>query len=196
MDAALPLPQHVVEREGHLEPSKLGLAIGASVPALVASGAWWMDLPWVAAIAAPGTLVGGLIGALMGRRVIDRGWAGTSILSAIVAPLVPAAVISVVFLVTGSGSTVAGSQQSLLSWLAVSAALACYAELFALPITLPIAIVIALLVRRAYRMPRRRARMHVGLLVTVAVVAGTTTVLGVLGLLAPLGIDGVFDLRY
>jgi hypothetical protein len=109
---------------------------------------------------------------------------------------VPAAVIAVVFLVTGSGSSVEGSQQNIVSWLAVSAGVVLYSELFGVPVTLPLAITVAVLVRRAYRMPARRARVHVGLLVTVAVVAGTMTLLGIVGLLAPFGVHGFFDAGY
>jgi hypothetical protein len=192
MDATWPLPPApvavAVDGEPHANPRLLGLVIGAAVPALVASVAWWVDVDFVAIIAAAGIPIGAILGAWLGRRWLDSAWIGFALLAGIAAPLMAVAVLSAVFLVTGSGSNVDGGTQALSSWFVVSLLAAVYGEVFGTPITVPTALVAGFLVRRAARMPIRRAAMHVGLLVVATIALGAVTLLAYAGLLAPLGV--------
>ena len=189
MDASWPLPPTPVTLaadERRADPRVLGLLIGAAVPALVASVAWWVGVDVVAIIAAAGIPIGAMLGAVLGRQLAGDDWIGFAFLAGIVAPLVATVVIALVAI----GGDVATSPADALGALLVGTfVVAIYAEGLGAPITVPTAIVAGLLVRRAARMPIRRAALHVGLLVLVACAAAGATLLAVVGGLASLGIE-------
>jgi hypothetical protein len=193
MHATWPLPPipAPTTTERRADPRLLGLVIGAAVPALIASAAWWLDVHLVAAIAAPGIPIGALIGAVTGRRWLDSAWIGFAFLAGIAAPLVAVAVLSAVFLVTGSGSNVEGGTQAVASWAFVSMLAAFYGEVIGAPITVPTALLAGFLVRRAAAMPIRRATVHVGLLLLASAAFGGYTLLVYLGAVDPVTIASV-----
>jgi hypothetical protein len=192
MDAALPLPPlPVTAVTRRVNPPLLGFVIGAAVPALVASVAWWLDVPWVAYVAAVGIPIGALFAAVVAPRMVGADWVGATLLAALAAPLVPAAVIAIGFL-AGSVATAFGTGPDvLLGGVYVAVIALVVGELIGAPITLPVAFIVALLIRRAFGMPERRALAHVGALAVVTIAVGLVTIAAATGLLVPYGIGRV-----
>ncbi len=192
MDVALPLPPlPVAAGTRRLDPPLLGFVIGAAVPALVASAAWWLNVPWIALVAAVGIPIGALFAAVVAPRMVGTDWVGATLLAALAAPLVPGVVIAIGFL-AGSLATAFGTgTDAVLGGVYFGVIALVVAELAGAPITLPVAFVVALLVRRAAGMSERRALGHVGALVAVALVVGVFTIAAATGLLAPFGIGPV-----
>ena len=109
MDAALPLPPlPVAAATKRVDPPILGFVIGAAIPALVASAAWWLDVPWIALVAVVGIPIGALFAAIVAPRMVGPDWVGATLLAALAAPLVPGALIALGFL-AGSVATAFGS---------------------------------------------------------------------------------------
>jgi hypothetical protein len=196
MHAAWPLPPLPIAaevRRPHL--TLLGLVIGAAVPALVASIAWWLDVPWVAAIAAIGIPIGATIGAGAGPRMAGPSWVGETILAGLAAPLVPGALIGAAFFIGAVASAVDTGLVDVAGGFffgaLYGAVMVLIAELAGSPITLPVAFVVALLVRRAAAMPVRRATIHVTALVVITSVVGLVTLAAMAGLLLPFGIGRI-----
>ncbi len=194
MDAALPLPPPPVAVDTRrLDPHLLGFVVGAAVPALVASVAWWLNVEWVAFVAAVGILVGGLIAAVLAPRMVGPDWVGSTLLAALVAPLVPGVLIGLAFL-AGSVSAAFGfgmEPNALLGGVYLAIVTLVVAEVGGVPITLPVAFVVALLMRRAASMPSDRAMVHVGLLVVVTIGISAITLMAYAGLPLPLGIEPI-----
>ena len=192
MDAALPLPPlPVAATVKRVDPPLLGFVIGAAIPALVASAAWWLDVPWVAFVAVVGIPIGALFAAVVAPRMVGPDWVGATLLTALAAPLVPGALIALGVL-AGSIASAFGSGADAIVGGAYFAVIAlAVAELGGAPITLPVAFVVALLVRRAFGMPERKALGHVGALAVVTVVIGLVTIAAASGLLVPYGIGRV-----
>ncbi len=187
MDASLPLPPPPVAVDARrVDPPLLGFVIGAAIPALVASAAWWLNVEVVAAIATIGVPVGAVVGALMANRLVGPTWIATTIVGALAAPLVLGLPIALIVAAIGIGSVFTSGLDGLI---AVPLALVVigYAEVVGVPITLPIAVVVALLVRRAGGMSSDRAMAHLGLLVLVAVVVAAITLTANAGLPLPFG---------
>jgi hypothetical protein len=201
MDAILlPPAAPAVARDRHANPAVLGFLIGAAVPALVASTAWWLGVWWIAAIAAAGIAIGAGLGAVIGEKLVSEAWIGVALLAAFCAPVVPALLITVGVALTAAtnipGSDVTEVVTGVAGILAFGLLVLAVAEVGGLPITVPVALVVALLVRRAARMPAHRAAIHVGALVIVALAVGLVTLAAMGGLLLPLGIPGVVDPGY
>jgi hypothetical protein len=201
MDTAWPLPPATpaapaVGARSGANPAQLGLLIGAAVPALVASVAWWLNQPYVAAVAGVGIVIGAAIGAVSGPRMAGPDWIGSTILAALAAPLVAGVVIAVLFVIgmvasavdTGLVDTAGG----LFFGIVYGFVIIVVAEIAGAPITLPIAFIVALLVRRAARMRPEWAAFHVGLLVVAALVAVTLTLVAMTG---AFGVVGALDSR-
>ncbi len=197
MDTVWPLPPAapastaVVEARSGANPALLGLLIGAAVPALVASIAWWLNQPYVAAVAGVGIVVGAAIGAAVGPRMAGPSWVGSTILAAMVAPLIPGVVIAVL-LVFGSAASAIGTgfldaAGGLFFGIVYGFLVLVVAELAGAPVTLPVAFVVAFLVRRAARMRPERAAFHVGLLVVFALAAGVVTLVATTGAFGAVG---------
>ena len=109
MDAALPLPPlPVAAATKRVDPPLLGFVIGAAIPALVASAAWWLDIPWIALVAVVGIPIGALFAAIVAPRMVGPDWVGATLLAALAAPLVPGALIAIGFL-AGSVAAATGS---------------------------------------------------------------------------------------
>lgn len=201
MDAVLlPPAAPAVARERHANPVVLGFLIGAAVPALVASAAWWLGAWWIAAIAAAGIVIGAGIAAVIGDRLVRDAWIGVALLAAFCAPVVPAVLITAGVAVSAATNvagadapTIVGGVAAILAFGLLAIAVA---EVCGLPITVPVALVVAVLLRRAARMPARRAAIHVGALVAVALMVGLVTVAAMSGLLVPFGISGAIDAGY
>ena len=199
MDTAWPLPPATsaapaVGARSGANPALLGLLIGAAVPALVASAAWWLNQPYVAAVAGVGIVIGAAIGAVAGPRMAGPDWIGSTILAALVAPLIAGVVIAVLFVIgmvasavdTGLVDTAGG----LFFGIVYGFVILVVAEIAGAPVTLPIAFIVALLVRRAARMRPEWAAFHVGLLVVAALVAVTLTLVAMTG---AFGVVGALD---
>ena len=201
MDAVLlPPAAPAVARERHANPVVLGFLIGAAVPALVASAAWWLGIWWIAAIAAAGIVIGAGVGAVIAERLVSEAWVGVALLAAFCAPVVPAVLITLGVALTAAtnipGSDLAEVVTGVAGILAFGLLVLAVAEVAGLPVTVPVALVVAVLLRRAARMPAHRAAIHVGALVIVAVAVGLVTVAAMDGLLLPLGISGAVDAGY
>ena len=192
MDAALPLPPlPVTAGTRRLDPPVLGFVIGAAVPALVASAAWWLDVPWIALVAVVGIPIGALFAAVVAPRMVGAEWVGATLLAALAAPLVPGALIAVGILAGSFATTFGTGPDAILGAVYFGVIALVVAELAGAPITLPVAFVVALLVRRAAAMPERRALVHVGALVAITLVIGVVTIAAATGLLVPFGIGRV-----
>ena len=196
MDTVWPLPPAApassdVEARSGANPALLGLLIGAAVPALVASVAWWLNQTYVATMAGVGVVVGAAIGAAIGPRMVGPSWVGSTIVAALAAPLVAGVVIAA-FLVLGSVASAADTglvdvAGGLFFGIVYGFLVLVVAELAGAPITLPIAFVVAFLVRRAARMRPEQAAFHVGLLVAVALAAGVVTLVAMTGAFGSVG---------
>ena len=200
MDAVLlPPAAPAVARERHANPVVLGFLIGAAVPALVASAAWWLGVWWIAAIAAAGIVIGAGVGAVIGERLLGDAWVGVALLAAVCAPVVPAVLITIGVGVAAAtnvtGADLASIVGGFAAVLAFGLLVLVVAEIGGVPITIPVALVVAFLVRRAAGMPTDRAAIHVGALVVVALLVGAATVAAMAGLLLPFGI-GAIDAGY
>ena len=194
MDAALPLPPLPVTAAHEAASTRRSSdsSIGAAVPALVASAAWWLGVPWIALVAAVGIPIGALFAAVVAPRMVGPDWVGATLLAALAAPLVPGALIAV-GLLAGSIATAFGSVADAILGGAYFGA------------DRPRR-------RRARRRPdhaaasrsssrcwsgepfgmsERRALGHVGALVAVTVVVGVVTIAAATGLLVPYGIGRV-----
>ena len=90
-----------------VDPPILGFVIGAAIPALVASAAWWLGVPWIAFVAAVGIPIGALFAAIVAPRMVGPDWVGATLLAALAAPLVPGALIAL-GLLAGSIATAFG----------------------------------------------------------------------------------------
>ena len=69
------------------------IAIGASVPAILASATWWLHVEWIAAIAALGILIGPVLSVMEARRMLASSWSEGVLRAAFAAPLAAAALI-------------------------------------------------------------------------------------------------------
>jgi len=191
MDAALPLPPLPVTADTRrVDPPILGFIIGAAIPALVASAAWWLRVEVVAVVATIGVPIGAVIGAVMSWRLVGPTWVATSVASALAAPLVLALPIALVMAAIGIGSVLTTGLEGLVV-VPFAIVVIAYAEVIGAPITLPVAFIVALLVRRAASMSSDRAMAHVGLLVLVTIVVAAMTLAANAGLLVPYGIGPV-----
>ncbi|HEY6568789.1 MAG TPA: hypothetical protein VIZ22_00780, partial [Candidatus Limnocylindrales bacterium] len=190
MDAAWPLPPATpaapaVGARSGANPALLGLLIGAAVPALVASAAWWLNQPYVAAVAGVGIVIGAAIGVVAGPRMAGPDWIGSTILAALVAPLIAGVVIAVLFVIGMVAS--AEPALGLFYGLIYALVILVVAEIAGAPVTLPIGFIVAVLVRRAARMRPEWAAFHVGLLVVAALVAGGLTLVAMAGTFGVVG---------
>src|SRR3712207_4936224 len=86
--------------------------VGAAVPALVASAAWWLGVPYIAVVAAVGSPIGGIL-ALAASERLARDWASTSALLGLGAPLIPGSLIGLALLLRGVASSTEGGPASL-----------------------------------------------------------------------------------
>lgn len=161
----------------------LALGIGAAVPALVASGAWWLGVDYVATVAAVGIPIGGILAALAARRLVERDWIAVTLLLGFGAPLVPGFLIAAAGVLSGIGAMgELGAEQALGGlWFGLLAVV--FAHVLGLPVTLPVATIVGILVHRAAVLGTRRARNHVAALVIAAVAASIVTVAAVQGAL-------------
>ena len=192
MDAALPLPPlPVAAATKRVDPPLLGFVIGAAIPALVASAAWWLDVPWIALVAVVGIPIGALFAAIVAPRMVGPDWVGATLLAALAAPLVPGALIAIGLLAGSVAAATGSGADAILGGVYFALIALVVAELGGAPITLPVAFVVALLVRRAFGMSERRAIGHVGALAAVTVVVGLVTIAAATGLLVPFGIGRV-----
>ena len=155
------------------------IAIGASVPALLASATWWLQFEWVAATAALGILIGPVLAVMEAGRMVNGSWSEGVLRAGFAAPLAGAALILggvLVWWVAAISTDTAPIGLEVVVGIAGFALLVAFVALIVgTPITLPTAFVVAWLLRRAARMDTRRARLHVATLVGTAVAAGAIT---------------------
>ena len=127
----------------------------------------------------------------LGRAWSAPDWIGSTILAALVAPLVAGVVIAGLFVIGMTASAVdtglVDTAGGLFFGIVYGLVILVVAEIAGAPITLPIAFIVALLVRRAARMSPEWAAFHVGLLVVAALVVGTLTLVAMTGAFGPVG---------
>ncbi len=155
------------------------IAIGASVPAILASATWWLHVEWIAAIAALGILIGPVLSVMEAGRMLASSWSEGVLRAAFAAPLAAAALILggvfVWWVVTISADSAPIGPEVVVGILGFGLLVAVVAMVGGLPITLPTALVVAWLLRRAAAMEPHRARLHVGALAAGAAIAGAIT---------------------
>jgi hypothetical protein len=151
------------------------IAIGASVPAILASATWWLRLEWIAVIAAIGILVGPVLAVEGAGRMLGRSWWAAALRAGFLAPLAVASLILVGVALFGVVAIVTASFDGLFGAFVFGFLVVIVAMAIGLPITMPTAFVVAWLLRRAATMDRPRARLHVGILTAVAATAGAIT---------------------
>src|SRR5215203_6339443 len=81
--------------EPRTEIQAYAIAIGASVPAILASATWWLHLEAIATIAAIGILVGPVVAVEGAGRMLGRSWWAGALRTGFLAPLAVAAPILV-----------------------------------------------------------------------------------------------------
>jgi hypothetical protein len=155
------------------------IAIGASVPAILASAAWWLHLEWIAVIAAVGMFVGPVLAVEGAGRMLGRSWWVGALRAGFLAPLAVATLILVLVAVYGVVAILTMSIDGLFFTFVFGFMVVAVAMAVGLPITLPTALVVAWLLRRAAAMDQREARLHVGALAAGAALAGAITLAAV-----------------
>ena len=159
------------------------VVIGASVPALVASVAFWLGVEWIAVIASFGVPIGAVLAVEGAGRMTGPDWIVGSLRAAVIAPLAGA------LLVLGGGVLAAGlgavlgpdglgavRPEAILGVVAFGLMVVFIAEIVGVPVTFPTALIVAFLLRRATRMGPA-ARPH---LVALGVVATTLALVSLL----------------
>ena len=170
-------PAPVVEPE--TEVQLYAIAIGASVPALLAAATWWLDASVIAVIAALGILIGPVLAVEGAGRMLAPSWWAGALRAAVLAPLAVASLILIGVAMYGVAAIVTASFDGLVGAFVLGFLVVAVAMVVGTPITLPTALVVAWLLRRAARMDQRRARLHVGVLVAAAVSAAVITLYAV-----------------
>ena len=182
MDATIE-PATMTTRSARL----LVVTVGAAVPVLAASVAWWLGIPFVAAILAGGAVAGPLAAVRRANRLVGPRWLPVAIVSGIEAPFLAA---GAVLLVAVIGAAWSPGDSGGLEYAAFGALLVLlYATIFGLPFALPVAVVAGFLVRRAALLGPERGRRHVALLVVVAAGAGVISLAGLTGVLGSVAPD-------
>ena len=182
MDATIE-PATMTTRSARL----LVVTVGAAVPVLAASVAWWLGIPFVAAILAGGAVAGPLAAVRRANRLVGPRWLPVAIVSGIEAPFLAAGVVLLVAII---GAAWSPGDSGGLEYAAFGALfMLLYATIFGLPVALPVAVVAGFLVRRAALLGPERARRHVALLVVVAAGAGVISLAGVTGVLESVAPD-------
>lgn len=164
-------------------PWRVTLLVGAAVSALVACVAWWLGVPFVAALAAGGVLAGPLVAVRRAERLTGPGWLATSIVLGIQAPLLVCLVITAYGIVTSVLAALSpdpGTANALWAFAFVLP----YGMVLGTPVAVPVSIVAGFLVHRAAGMEPERAHRHVGTLAVAALVASLVTLASATGLLA------------
>jgi hypothetical protein len=156
------------------------IAIGASVPAVVACVAYWLDVEYVAIVAGFGTLIGPVLAVEGAGRMVDSWWAG-ALRAAFIAPLIAAGVIVGSALLGAAPGVGTFGPEAIVGAVGVTLFVAAFALLLGMPVTIPTALVVAWLVRRAAGMDRRRARLHVGALTAAAAIGAAITLVAAQG---------------
>ena len=173
-----------IEDERSLQAARITVVVvGASVAVIAAAGAWWLGVPFAAAILAGGAIAGPLAAFRRSTRLVGPEWLRAAIASGIEAPFVAVGVILLVVVVAAplsGGDATSGVAGAVFGALFVLI----YAVMFGLPLALPVAVVAGFLVRRGAGLGPRAARRHVGLLAGAAAAIGLVTLADVSGLRA------------
>jgi hypothetical protein len=191
---AWPAPADRSVRSVSTETQVQAILIGASVPALVASTAFWLHVEWVAAIAALGVPLGAVLAVEGAGWMTGPDWIIGSLRAAFLAPLAAAALIvgggviaAIAGVVLEPGGLLGVQPEAVVGVIAFGLLVVLVAEVVGLPVTIPTAVLVAFLLRRAARLGPA-ARPHVIALVVVAAVVGVVSLLaasGALGSIAP-----------
>jgi hypothetical protein len=191
---AWPAPADRSVRSVSTETQVQAILIGASVPALVASTAFWLHVEWVAAIAALGVPLGAVLAVEGAGWMTGPDWIIGSLRAAFLAPLAAAALIvgggviaAIAGVVLEPGGLLGVQPEAVVGVIAFGLLVVLVAEVVGLPVTIPTALLVAFLLRRAARLGPA-ARPHVIALVVVAAVVGVVSLLaasGALGSIAP-----------
>lgn len=152
----------------------VGALVGGSVPAVVGAAAWWLGVPYVAAVAAAGVPIGALLAGGTAVRATLPSWPGLVLVLAAIAPLVAAAVLV-------AGSAGGGEPGQLLGGILF---VGVFALILGVPVTAPLALVAVVLLRRLGRMPVPQATRAAAALAALALVLGGPTLLAAVGPLA------------
>jgi hypothetical protein len=191
---AWPAPADRSVRSVSTETQVQAILIGASIPALVASTAFWLHVEWVAAIAALGVPLGAVLAVEGAGWMTGPDWIIGSLRAAFLAPLAAAALIvgggviaAIAGVVLEPGGLLGVQPEAVVGVIAFGLLVVLVAEVVGLPVTIPTALLVAFLLRRAARLGPA-ARPHVIALVVVAAVVGVVSLLaasGALGSIAP-----------
>jgi hypothetical protein len=191
---AWPAPADRSVRSVSTETQVQAILIGASVPALVASTAFWLHVEWVAAIAALGVPLGAVLAVEGAGWMTGPDWIIGSLRAAFLAPLAAAALIvgggviaAIAGVVLEPGGLLGVQPEAVVGVIAFGLLVVLVAEVVGLPVPIPTALLVAFLLRRAARLGPA-ARPHVIALVVVAAVVGVVSLLaasGALGSIAP-----------
>jgi hypothetical protein len=191
---AWPAPADRSVRSVSTETQVQAILIGASVPALIASTAFWLHVEWVAAIAALGVPLGAVLAVEGAGWMTGPDWIIGSLRAAFLAPLAAAALIvgggviaAIAGVVLEPGGLLGVQPEAVVGVIALGLLVVLVAEVVGLPVTIPTAVLVAFLLRRAARLGPA-ARPHVIALVVVAAVVGVVSLLaasGALGSIAP-----------
>ena len=170
------------------------ILIGASVPALVASAAFWLHVEWVAVIAACGVPIGAVLAVEGAGWMTGPDWILGSLRAALIAPLAAAVLLvggAVVAAVVGTVLEPEGflglQPEAIAGVIAFGLLVVLVAEVVGMPVTFPTALIVAFLLRRAARLGPA-ARPLVVALALVAAVAAVVSLLaasGAFGVIAP-----------
>jgi hypothetical protein len=177
-------PIGAVERGSEMpRPWRVTILVGAAVSALVACVAWWLGVPFVAALAAGGVVAGPLVAVRRAGRLAGPGWLATSIVLGIQAPLLVCLVITAYGIVTSILAALDPDPATANAYWAFAFVLP-YGMVFGTPVAVPVSIVAGFLVHRVAGMRPERAQRHVGTLAVAALVASLVTLASASGLLA------------
>src|SRR6188472_3635255 len=149
---AWPAPADRSVRSVSTETQVQAILIGASVPALVASTAFWLHVEWVAAIAALGVPLGAVLAVEGAGWMTGPDWIIGSLRAAFLAPLAAAALIvgggviaAIAGVVLEPGGLLGVQPEAVVGVIAFGLLVVLVAEVVGLPVTIPTALLVAFL---------------------------------------------------